>query len=327
VRSFTYVRAPELAIAIEAGLRPESAFLGGGTTLVDVMRIGVVAPAQVVDLGGLPLAEIAVLPDGGVRLGALASNADAAAHPAILARFPVIAEALLAGASPQVRNMATTGGNLLQKTRCPYYRDLASPCNKRQPGAGCAAIDGYNRSHALLGGSAQCIATHPSDLCVALAALDATVRLNGPRGERAVAFEDFHTLPGDHPELESVLEPGEVIVAVDLPARPFTVHSRYVKARDRASFAFALASAAVALDLGAGRIREARIALGGVATKPWRARDAERLLAGEAPSSDVFQRAATAALQGAKPRTHNAFKVELAQHVIVRALERAAGVS
>jgi xanthine dehydrogenase YagS FAD-binding subunit len=326
MKSFTYVRAPELAIAIEAGRRPDSAYLGGGTTLVDVMRIGVANPAHLVDLGALPLRDISVLPDGGVRLGALASNADAAAHPAIVARFPVIAEALLAGASPQVRNMATTGGNLLQKTRCPYFRDLASPCNKREPGAGCAAFDGYNRSHALLGGSEQCIATHPSDLCVALAALDATVRLHGPRGERAVAFEDFHTLPGDHPELESVLERGEVIVAVDVPARPFAARSSYVKARDRASFAFALASAAVALDASGGKIREARIALGGVATKPWRAHEAEAVLAGATLSADSFRRAAMVALHGAKPRTHNAFKVELAQHVIVRALQRAGGV-
>ena len=324
---FSYVRAADEAQASTAGRESGAAYLAGGTTLVDLMRIEVMRPAHVVDLGGLSLDKIEPQPDGGIRVGALVSNADLAAHPAIAEKFPVLSEALLAGASPQVRNMATTSGNLLQRTRCPYFRDLAASCNKRDPGSGCAAMDGYTRSHAVLGTSDKCIATHPSDMCVALVALDAIVHVRGEAGERRIAITDFHTLPGAHPEIESTLQPGELITHVELPARAFASRSRYLKVRDRAAFAFALASAAVALDLHGRTIREARIALGGVATKPWRAREAEAQLAGRAVAMDVFRAAAAAAMQGARPRTHNAFKVELAQRTIVQALARAGGLA
>ena len=323
---FSFLRAADPARAVAEARQPQSAYIAGGTTLVDVMRIEIVRPQHVVDITGLPLDQIEAQP-GGVKIGALVTNADLAAHPAIVERFPVLSEALLAGASPQVRNMATTGGNMLQRTRCPYFRDAAASCNKREPGSGCAALDGYTRSHAVLGGSDRCIATHPSDMCVALVALDAIVHLSSEAGTRTVPFTDFHTLPGAHPEIESVLQPGELITHVELPARPFSNRSRYVKVRDRAAFAFALASAAVALDLRGRSIKEARVALGGVATKPWRAREAEAVLTGRSPSLEVFREAAAAAMQGAQTRAHNAFKVELAKRTIVRALMRAGGMA
>jgi xanthine dehydrogenase YagS FAD-binding subunit len=323
---FSYLRATEMQRATVAAREPDTAYIAGGTTLIDLMRIDVMRPQHVIDVTGLPLGQIETLPGGGLKIGALVSNAELAEHPAIAAHFPALAEAILAGASPQVRNMATTAGNLLQRTRCPYFRDTAAACNKREPGSGCAAIDGYTRSHAILGTSDRCIATHPSDMCVALAALDAIVHIEGETGARAVPFTDFHRLPGEHPEIESVLAPGELVTHVELPARAFSDRSRYVKVRDRASFAFALASAAVALDLRGRKIQEARIALGGVATKPWRATAAEQALAGRSPSLDVFRAAAAAALHDARPRTHNAFKIELAKRTIVRALMRAGGL-
>jgi xanthine dehydrogenase YagS FAD-binding subunit len=324
---FEYVRAPDEAHAVDAGRAPNAAYIAGGTTLVDLMRLEIMKPQRVVDLNGLP-ATIEELPGGGVRLGALARNSDVAAHKLIVERFPVLAEALLAGASPQVRNMASTAGNLLQRTRCPYFRDVASACNKRDPGSGCSALDGYARSHAVLGTSDRCIATHPSDMCVALVALDALVHARAADGStRAIAITDFHMLPGAKPEVESVLTPGELVTYVELPARPFAARSRYVKVRDRASFAFALASAAVALQLRGRTIVDARVALGGVATKPWRAHEAEAELAGRAMSPDVFAHAAAAAMAGARFRPDNAFKVELARRTIVRALTRAGGLA
>jgi xanthine dehydrogenase YagS FAD-binding subunit len=259
-----------------------------------------------------------------MRIGALATNTDVAYHPQITARFPALSEALLSGASPQLRNMATVGGNLLQRTRCPYFRDGTSPCNKRAPGSGCAALDGYTRSHAVLGTSARCIATHPSDMCVALVALDAVVHTRGPSGNRAIPIAELHTLPGDHPEIESVLAPGELVTHVELPATPLAARSRYTKVRDRASFSFALASAAVALEVQGGTIRDARIALGGLATRPWRAVDAERWLIGKRAALDSFRRAAAMALDGATPRDDNAFKVELGRRTVLRALQRGA---
>jgi xanthine dehydrogenase YagS FAD-binding subunit len=287
------------------------------------MKMGVEAPSELVDINRLPLAQIEELPGGkGVRLGGLSRNSDVAEHPLIKSRYPVLSEAILAGASPQLRNRATTGGNLLQRTRCYYFYDPDFPaCNKRVPGSGCGALQGFNRMHAILGQSAQCIATHPSDMCVALAALEAIVRVRGPRGEREIPFGDFHRLPGDTPEQETNLASDELIIAVDLPAHPFAARSRYLKIRDRASYAFALVSVAAALHLDAGgKIVTARLALGGVAHKPWRAHEAEEALAGQAPGPDLFQRAAKAALAAAKGYEHNTFKIELAQRTIARAL-------
>jgi xanthine dehydrogenase YagS FAD-binding subunit len=320
MRPIRYLRATEADAAVAAvRANADAAFLAGGTSLVDLLKLDVLQPAELVDVNALPLGKIEVTSDG-VEIGALVRNSDAAYHPAIAARFPLLAEALLAGASPQLRNMATMGGNLLQRTRCYYFRDPATPCNKRQPGAGCGAMDGYNRNHAILGTSGRCIAAHPSDMCVALVALDAVVHTRGPAGERQIPMAELHLLPADHPERESVLQHGELVIAVRLPARPQMAQSRYLKVRDRASYAFALTSAAATLHVEGGKIREARLALGGVGTKPWRAVEAERALVGERPDLAVFARAAEAALAGARPRKHNAFKVELARRTIVRTL-------
>ena len=326
MKPFTYVRPADARAAIAAAGDGGASFLAGGTTLVDLMRLEVMTPSAVVDLSPLPLTQIERAGDG-LRIGAMARNSEVATHPLVVERYPLLAQALLAGASQQVRNMATVGGNLLQRTRCPYFRDLAVACNKRAPGSGCSAIDGYTRSHAILGTSEACIATHPSDMCVALAALDAVVHTRGAGRERAIPFGEFHTLPGDHPEVESALEPGELITHVELPASPFAAHAHYVKVRDRAAFAFALAAAAVGLDVADGKIRAARIALGGVATKPWRAAEAEQALVGQPPNRASFERAAAAALVDPKPRRDNAFKVALAKRTIVRALELAWGAA
>jgi xanthine dehydrogenase YagS FAD-binding subunit len=323
MQPFVYVRADSLDHAVAAGRQGDARFIAGGTNLVDLMRLEVMRPRAVVDITGLALSAIEDV-NGAVRIGALATNTDVAYHPLISARFPALSEALLSGASPQLRNMATVGGNLLQRTRCPYFRDGTSPCNKRAPGSGCSALDGYTRPHAVLGTSNKCIATHPSDMAVALVALDAVVHTQGPSGNRAIPIADFHTLPADHPEIESVLLPGELVTHVELPATPFAARSRYTKVRNRASFSFALASAAVALDLQGGKVRDARLALGGVATKPWRAVDAERWLIGKAATLDSFKRTAAIALEGATPREDNAFKVELERRTIVRALQRGA---
>jgi len=294
--------------------------LAGGTTLIDLIKLHVEKPAHLVDVTGLPLAQISDLPGGGVRIGALVKNSDLAHDARIQKSYPVLSEALLSGASPQLRNMATTAGNLMQRTRCYYFRDTATACNKREPGSGCSAIDGYNRIHAVLGTSGKCIAAHPSDMCVAMAALDAQIRVQGPRGERVIPLTEFYIPYGEDPARETVLEHGELITAVDLPALPFAARSHYLKVRDRASYAFALASAAVALDVQGGKIAQARIALGGVGTKPWRSLDAEKALAGRAPGPDAYRAAAEAALKGAKGYKDNGFKVELAKRTVVRCL-------
>ena len=323
---FAYHRAQSVADAVRAGAMPGAHFLGGGTNLVDLAKGGVVQPLVLVDVSRLPLAEVSAGPQGGVRIGAMARNSDVANHALIRARYPLLSQALLAGASPQLRNMATIGGNLLQRTRCPYFYDTAfEHCNKRVPGSGCDAVAGANRNHAILGASAACIATHPSDMCVALAALRASVRVHGPRGERTIALADFHRLPGDTPQRDTTLAPGELIVGVDLPADGFADHAHYLKLRDRASYAFALVSVAAALDVRGGVIQDAALALGGVAHKPWRRPEAEARLVGRAPSDAAFGEAADLLLEGARPASQNAFKVTLARRAIVRALQNAGG--
>jgi xanthine dehydrogenase YagS FAD-binding subunit len=279
-----------------------------------------------IDINGLPLNEVESLGGGGLRLGAMVRNTDLAWHKLVRERYPVLSEAILSGASPQLRNMATTGGNLLQHTRCYYYRDVASPCNMREPGSGCSAIDGCNRMHAVLGTSDKCIATHPSDMCVALAALDAVVHVTGPGGERDIPIGDFHIAYRDNPAQLNVLQQGELITHVDLPAKPWATRSSYLKVRDRASYEFALASAAVALDLQGKTIRDARIALGGVASKPWRSIEAEKKLIGQETGGETFKAAAEEALRNAKPQKYNAFKIELAKRVIVKALTATAAM-
>jgi xanthine dehydrogenase YagS FAD-binding subunit len=322
---FTIQQAADPRTAIQAaGTATGSKYIAGGTNLVDLMKMYVETPPVLVDINDLDLHKVETLPHGGVRIGALVRNSDLAYHPLIQKEYPVLSQALLSGASPQLRNMATTGGNILQRTRCPYFFDISFRCNKRKPGSGCSAITGYNRSNAVLGGSEHCIATHPSDMCVAMAALDASIRIEGPDGERAVPFTDFHLVPGDTPEKETVLKPGELITAVDLPRLPGTTKSHYLKVRDRASYEFALASAAVVLYMENGNIRSGRIALGGVGTKPWRAHKAEQLLQGR-PSVELYSAVAAAALEDAKPQTYNGFKIELAKRTIVRALTNIAG--
>jgi xanthine dehydrogenase YagS FAD-binding subunit len=318
MRAIRYQKVTDVGAALAAA-RPDSMFLAGGTSLIDLMKLEVLNPAQLIDINSLPLGKVEALADG-VRIGATVRNSDLAYHPLIAGRYPLLAEALLAGASAQLRNMATVGGNLLQRTRCPYFRDLATPCNKREPGSGCSAREGWNRIHAILGTSEHCIAAHPSDMCVALAALDAVVHTRGPGGERSIPFADFHLLPAEHPERESALLGGELVTAVSLPSMKGFAQSRYIKVRDRSSYAFALTSAAAALKVEGGLIREARLALGGVGTKPWRPLEAEKILIGRAPGEAVFRQAAAAALKGASPGRHNAFKVELAQRTLVRAL-------
>jgi len=323
--SFDYMAATDLESAVRAGIVAQTRFVAGGTTLIDLMKLGVERPAHVVDLNPLAgrdasLATVTDLPDGGLRLGALAHMSDVAWDARVRDRYPVVRQALLLAASGQVRNMATMAGNVLQRTRCPYFRDTATPCNKREPGSGCAALCGINRGHAVLGTSEHCIATHPSDLAVALAALDAVVHVRGASGARTIPFSELHVLPGAHPERETVLRPGDVITAIDLPPLAFARRSMYLKVRDRASFAFALASAAVALDTQSGTIRDARIALGGVGTKPWRSHEAERALIGRPGNAATYRAAADAALAGARPHDQNRFKVELAKRTLVRAL-------
>jgi xanthine dehydrogenase YagS FAD-binding subunit len=324
VRPVSYARATEAADAIAAvSADPQSAFLAGGTTEVDLLRLNVVRPSRLVDINALPLAQVEDLPDGGLRIGALARMSDVAEAPGVVQRFPVIAQALVLGASAQLRHMASMGGNLLQRVRCSYFRDIRSACNKRQPGSGCAALEGINRGHAILGTSQHCIATHPSDLAVALVALDAVVHTQGPGGGRAIGIDDFFLLPGDTPHIEHPLEHGELIVGIEVPALPVARRSLYLKVRDRESYEFALASVAVALRVDDGAVGEVRLALGGVATKPWRARRAEQLLVGEPATRESFARAAGEELAPAVPQSMNAFKVELAQRAMVRALEEA----
>ncbi len=327
MKTFDYVRAISVPDAVAAGSLPGAAYLAGGTNLMDLMKDGVARPDRVVDITRLPgLDRIEHAADGGVRIGALVRNADLAHDPAFASRFPAVAEALLSGASAQLRNAATTGGNLLQRTRCAYFYDRASACNKREPGSGCDARGGVNRMHAVLGWSDACIATNPSDLCVALSAFDAVVEVEGRDGRREIAAEEFHRLPGDAPERDTVLAPGELIVAVRLPAEAagFAGHARYLKLRERTSYAFAVVSAAAGLKVEGGRIVQVRLALGGVAHKPWRAHSAEAMLVGRAPDAKAFAEAAEAAMADAAPSGDNGFKIELARRIAARALAQAA---
>ena len=325
MKPFAYTRATTQQAALQAIVQENARFLAGGTNLIDLMKDNVEQPARLVDINRLELTQI-VEREGGLRLGALARNSDTANHRLVRERYPLISQAILAGASPQLRNAATNGGNLMQRTRCYYFYDVAMPCNKRQPGSGCGALEGFSRIHAIFGASQQCIATHPSDMCVALAALDAVVRVEGPQGARTIAFADFHRLPGDTPQIDTNLKRDELITAIDLPASTarFSTNSYYLKVRDRASYAFALVSVAAGLDISNGTIREARVALGGVAHKPWRATRAEQALNGQRADEATFRRAADAAMQGAQGTEHNRFKIELGRRAIVRALTIAA---
>jgi xanthine dehydrogenase YagS FAD-binding subunit len=321
MRPFGYVRAPDAGTAIAlVRERPDAAFLAGGTTAVDLIRQDVLRPGLLVDINILPLDRIEDLLDGGLRIGALARMSDVARAPGVLGRFPLIAQALVLGASAQLRNMASMGGNLCQRVRCGYFRDPASPCNKREPGTGCSALAGVHRGHAVLGVSEHCIATHPSDVAVPLAALDAVVHTSGPGGERAIGIDDFYLLPGDTPHLEHPLEHGELITAIEVPGAPVARRSVYLKFRDRQSYEFALASVAAAVRIQDGTIAEVRLALGGVGARPWRARQAEAALLGRPAGPASFAEAARQELAAAIPHPMNAFKVELAQRAIVRAL-------
>lgn len=326
MKRFDYVRPLSVAEAI-AAYEPGAAYLGGGTNLLDLMKIGVMQPGKLIDLGRISeLDAIEMLPGGGARIGALVKNSDLAHDRAFAAAFPMVAEAILAGASGQLRNAATVGGNLMQKTRCAYFQDAHSPCNRREPGTGCAAREGDNANLAVLGWSDACIATNPSDMCVPLAALGAVIEVQGQAGRRDIPIAQFHLLPGEHPEKETALEPGELVVAIRLPAEAaaFAGNARYLKVRERTSFAFALVSVAAGLQIEGGRITAARLALGAVAAKPWRAKAAEDLLVGQAPTGEAFSRAADALLNGAKPSGENGYKIELARRAIIRALQMSA---
>jgi xanthine dehydrogenase YagS FAD-binding subunit len=331
MHTFEFIRPPDSAAAITAAAQSKTAqqgadvrFMGGGTTLIDLMKLNVETPARVLDINRLPLDKIETTSDGGLKIGATVRNSDLAYHETVKSVYPVLSQAILQGASAQIRNMATVGGNLLQRTRCVYFRDTAMPCNKREPGTGCPAITGHNRTLAILGASDHCIATNPSDMCVALAALEATIDIQGPKGTRTVAFQDFHLLPGSTPHLETVLEPGDLITHVKIMP-PFKGSKQtYLKLRDRASYEFALASAAVVLAMGEGKILQARIALGGVGTKPWRSTEAEAALKGKTANDATFRQAAEAALRDAKPQTENKFKIELAKRCLTHALRTAA---
>jgi xanthine dehydrogenase YagS FAD-binding subunit len=321
---FEYERAVGVQSAVTAIARSGGKFLAGGTNLLDLMKGGVERPKKLIDINHLALDKIEELPGGGLRLGAAARNTDTADHPLVRQRYPLLAQAILAGASQQLRNKASNGGNLLQRTRCYYFTDIGfSECNKRNPGSGCGAIGGLNRIHAILGASDSCIATHPSDMCVALAALQATIQVVGPKGPRKIPIHEFHRLPGNTPQLDTTIRPDELIVSIDLPPSSYAEHYCYLKIRDRASYAFALLSAAVALDLDGKQIRTARIALGGVAHKPWRSEEAEKVLSGQKVGEETFKRAAQACVAGAKTYEHNAFKVELAKRTVIKALMQA----
>ncbi|WP_431914593.1 FAD binding domain-containing protein [Nonomuraea jabiensis] len=322
---FSYTKAADVEGALNGGRRG-GRFIAGGTTLVDLMRENVERPRELIDISALPLHDVTGTAGGGLRIGALVSMAAAAAHPKVRAAFPVVAQALELSASPQLRNMATIGGNIMQRTRCTYFRDVTAPCNKRRPGSGCAALDGFNRSHAILGGSDQCAATHPSDVAVAFTALEATVHLLGPDGERRVAFTDFLLQPGDTPDREQDLRPGELITAVELPAHPRPLKSGYLKVRDRQSYEFALTSAAVALHVRDGVIREAKVAAGGVGTVPWKLPAVERSLVGERQSDALWAEAAARAADGARPLRNNRFKIELLKRTVERQLRIVGGV-
>jgi len=323
--NFQYARASDVADAVrQIGADPAAKFIAGGTNLIDLMKEDVERPTRLIDISRLPLKTVEETKDGGLRIGALVPNSDLAWHPLIEQRYPLLSSAILAGASAQLRNMASTGGNLLQRTRCYYFYDTATPCNKREPGSGCSAINGVNRIHAILGTSDSCIATHPSDMCVALAALEARVHVAGPSGDRVIAFADFHRLPGNTPHIDSNIGPNEIITAIELPAKGFAATYSYLKIRDRLSYAFALVSVAAALELDGGRVKDARLALGGVAHKPWRDPAAEAAMRGQAANHTTFAGAADMLLRDAKGFVHNTFKIDLARRAIVRALTQAA---
>jgi xanthine dehydrogenase YagS FAD-binding subunit len=325
MNNFGYARASDVADAMRRiAADPAAKFIAGGTNLIDLMKENVARPSQLIDITHLPLKKVEETEDGGLRIGALVPNSDLAYHPQVETRYPLLGSAILAGASQQLRNMASTGGNLLQRTRCLYFYDTTTPCNKREPGSGCSAIDGINRMHAILGTSEHCIATHPSDMCVALAALDARVLATGQAGQRSIAFSEFHRLPGDTPQVDSNLRADEIITALELPPKGFAKNYTYLKIRDRLSYAFALVSVAVGLDIEGDTIKEARLALGGVAHKPWRDRDAEAQLKGAEATRDNFLHAAETVLRDARGFGHNDFKIELARRGILRALSQAA---
>ena len=325
MHTFEFVRPadPGAAVAIAAQEGADVRFVAGGTTLLDLMKLNVETPARVIDLNRLPLDKIEATPNGGLKIGATVRNSDLACHPTVERDYAVLSQAILNGASAQLRNMATTAGNLLQRTRCVYFRDTAMPCNKREPGTGCPAITGANRMLAILGTSEHCIATNPSDMCVAMAALEATIHVQGTNGERAIPFGDFHLLPGSAPHRETVLEPGDLVTHVTLPPPVAGSRQLYLKLRDRASYEFALASAAVVITVAGGKVTRARIALGGVGTKAWRSPEAEAALTGQPVNQASFRKAAEAALRDAKPRSENGFKVELAKRCLAHALQMA----
>jgi xanthine dehydrogenase YagS FAD-binding subunit len=331
MKTFEFIRPADAAAAIATAAQAKTAqqgadvrFLAGGTTLIDLMKLNVETPARLLDINRLPLDKIETNADGGLKIGATVRNSDLANHPAVKRDYAVLSQAILAGASAQLRNMATTAGNLLQRTRCPYYRDTAMPCNKREPGTGCPAITGSNRTLAVLGTSEHCIATNPSDMCVALAALEATIHVEGSKGSRAVPIADFHLLPSNTPHRETGLEPGDLITHVTLPAPVTGSKQVYLKLRDRASYEFALASAAVVITVAGQNVSRARIALGGVGTKPWRSPEAEAALVDQPANDANFRKAAEAAMRDAKPQSHNGFKIELARRCLAHALQMAA---
>jgi xanthine dehydrogenase YagS FAD-binding subunit len=330
MKTFEFIRPKGADAAVDAATRAKTAqqgadvrFLAGGTTLIDLMKLNVETPARILDINRLPLDRIEATPGGGLKVGATVRNSDLAHHPTVQRDYPVLSQALLSGASAQLRNMATTAGNLLQRTRCAYFRDTAMPCNKREPGSGCPAITGSNRTLAVLGASEHCIATNPSDMCVALAALEAKIHVQGAKGARAIPIGDFHLLPGNTPERETVLEPGDLVTHMTLPPPVAKSKQVYLKLRDRASYEFALASAAVLIVIADGNISLARIALGGVGTKPWRSPDAEKVLVGQPANQTNFRKAAEAALRDAKPQSENKFKIELARRCLMHALDTA----
>lgn len=322
---FQYAQASDVADAVRQMVgNPGAKFIAGGTNLIDLMKMDVEKPATLIDITRLPLRQVEDTPGGGLRIGALVRNTDLAYHPTIEQRYPVLGSAIMAGASQQLRNMASSGGNLLQRTRCAYFYDTATPCNKREPGSGCSALQGHNRIHAILGASDACIAVHPSDMCVALMILEGTVHVTGPSGSRSIAIADFHRLPGDTPQRDTNLEAGEIITAIELPPTGFAKNHTYLKIRDRLSYAFALISVAVGLEMDGDTIKEGRFALGGVAHKPWRDKEAEAALRGQPANATTFARAADVFLRDAKGHGHNNFKIDLARRAIVRALTQAA---
>ncbi|MDQ8728706.1 xanthine dehydrogenase family protein subunit M [Bradyrhizobium sp. LHD-71] len=323
--NFQYSRATDVADAVQQIAASTSAkFIAGGTNLIDLMKDDVERPTRLIDISRLPLKQVQQTADGGLHIGALVPNSDLAYHPLIEQHYPLVSSAIRAGASQQLRNMASTGGNLLQRTRCAYFYDTATPCNKREPGSGCSALTGAQRMHAILGASEACIAVHPSDLCVTLVALDAKVHVAGPAGARVIPFQDFHRLPGNTPHLDTNLHPHEIITAIELPAQGFAKNYSYLKIRDRLSYAFALVSVAAALELEGGKIKQARLALGGVAHKPWRVHAAEAALQGQVPDGTAFARAADLVLKDAKGYPHNMFKIDLARRATIRTLTQAA---